>query len=142
MDPRVFPLTAAQLHEYWPKIKPELERLCRIAPAEWIPEDIYADVRQGVSFVYVVEVEGTECGFFVLRPQPSGELLLHIVGMFRDTPAHLRRRTMLEGICHIRQLAIQHKYTKITAFSRRRGATRLFERYGFHSVEVKFEMEI
>jgi hypothetical protein len=142
VDPRVFPLTAAQLHEYWPKLKPELERLYRIAPAEWIPEDIYADVRSGVSFVYVVEVEGTECGFFVLRPQSAGELLLHIVDMFRDAPAYLRRRTMLEGVCAIRQLAIQHKYTKVTALSQRRGATRLFERYGFHPVEVKFEMKI
>jgi hypothetical protein len=142
MNPVIFQVTPPMLHKDWVYIQPELVRLAnKTQQEEWIPEDIYADIRSGRSFCYTVSFADEPMGFFILQPQ-GPRLLLHIVCMLRSAPREFRRRVMNEGICYIRQLAIQGGYKTVTAFSRRIGALRYFEKFGFHQKEIQFEMKI
>jgi hypothetical protein len=62
--------------------------------------------------------------------------------MLRATPVDEHWGVMLEGISAIRQLAIEYKYKTVSAYSRRKGAERVFTKYGFKPVEIKFEMAV
>ena len=138
----VFQVAPDKLREYWPQVKEELTRLRRRFAVEWIEEDIYADIRNGLSYLYIVPFDEKPAGFYVLQPRRNGELLLHIVCMFRTAPRAAREAVMHKGVAEIRQTAIGAGYKKVVAYSVRPGATRYFRRFGFTPTEVKFEMKI
>lgn len=141
MSSSVFCVSPAQLHEYWGLVQPELVRLHKRFPAEWIPEDIYADIRGGASYLYVVSQDATPCGFYVLQPR-GRELLLHIIAMLKSAPKDKHYTTILAGLHELRQTAIAGKFQRVVAYSVRPGATRYFHKFGFTPTEVKFEMKI
>lgn len=50
----------------WDHVKPEVEKLLTRFPDEWIPEDLYADLRYGKATLFVLTDNGIK-GFFVVE---------------------------------------------------------------------------
>lgn len=57
-------IAAAQLHDYWPKIFPGLIDIKSRCSPTWLPEDIYAALRNGQAVLYML----SESAFCVLQP--------------------------------------------------------------------------
>ncbi len=58
-----------ELHVVWPTIKQGLEIILKKSSQEWIPEDVYMSIKQGVSILIMGFVNGRYLGFVIVRPQ-------------------------------------------------------------------------
>lgn len=58
----------AELHAYWPYVRPRLEIVARRARARWIAEDVYTALKNGAATLHIAEAGDEYLGLLVLRP--------------------------------------------------------------------------
>jgi hypothetical protein len=58
------PIAAEQIREFWPWVRDGLEQLRARFHEHWIPEDVYASLRGGHSFLFII---GDELGFIIFQ---------------------------------------------------------------------------
>jgi hypothetical protein len=59
------PVAPAQIGAVWPRLRAPMSEI--ESPDGWLAEDVYCTLRQGGATLYLVEIEGEEVGFVVLR---------------------------------------------------------------------------
>ena len=61
----------------WPFVRFGCEKVLEKTNDRWIPEDVYMELRSASAFLYMIENEGDEVGFLVVRrvADPDGPAL-------------------------------------------------------------------
>lgn len=62
---------AAAVREVWGFVRDGLARILDKTDDDWIPEDVYAEVRSGASALFVIYDDDVRIGFIVLQVWPA-----------------------------------------------------------------------
>ena len=107
----------ADIRQKWDFVRPGLERMCERMDTGWRPEDVYADCKHGVAWLYLAE--GDE-GFMVVREHinmHSAERSMYVWVMYAYEGENAIDRYMPD----LDKLARENGYTKVIMDSPRRG---------------------
>ncbi len=127
----------AELHSWWPLVRPGLERVRSKARASWLAEDIYSAVRTGAATMHVGYIDQRYAGVLVLtiNTEPfTAERSLLIWAVYTCHPLALR-----QGLADVRAMAARAGVRKLVFHSPRRGWSRRLAAEGFQISEMKFE---
>jgi hypothetical protein len=137
MEWKLIQVNAADLHAYWPQVRPGLERVRRKAGGSWICEDIYSAVRSGAATMHVGYIDQRYAGVLVLtvdRDQFTAERSLLIWAAYTCHPLALGH-----GLADVKAMAVRAGLGKVVFHSPRRGWMRRLAAEGFGIAEMKFE---
>lgn len=118
-------IPADQLRAWWPSIKPGLDKIKTTSPENWIVEDVYTDLFNGKSMIWVCIDNDRYKGFFVL--QPMG-LTMHV---WAGYTLENNQQIVENGLKYIKILASQANAKFITFSSHRNGWQRRAAQLGF-----------
>jgi hypothetical protein len=127
----------AQLHSWWPLVRPGLEQVRRKAKACWLCEDIYTAVRSGGATMHVGYIDQRYAGVLVLtiNTDPfTSERSLLIWAAYTCHPLALGL-----GLAEVKAMAARAGLRKLVFHSPRRGWSRRLAAEGFEISEMKFE---
>jgi hypothetical protein len=114
-----------KLRAWWPSIRPGLDKIKTRSPEDWIVEDVYTDLFNGKSMIWVAIDNNRFEGFFVL--QPMG-ITMHVwAGYSLENSKHL----IEDALKYIKVLAGQANAKFITFSSHRNGWQRRAAQLGF-----------
>ena len=111
------------LRNWWPFVRPGLEKIKTKSTEPWIPEDVYADCYSQRSLLWVLFSNDKPVGFVVL--QPNGDTL-HVWCGFSYEGGWLET-----GWEHIQQIAKLQGLKKVSFESNRRGWDKVAGKMGF-----------
>lgn len=114
-----------QLRAWWPSLRPGLDKIKTRSPENWIVEDVYTDLFNGRSMVWVCIDNDRYAGFFVL--QPMG-LTMHV---WAGYTLENNQQIVENGLKYIKILASQANAKFITFSSHRNGWQRRAAQLGF-----------
>ena len=114
-----------QLRAWWPSLRPGLDKIKTRSPKNWIVEDVYTDLFNGKSMVWVCIDNDRYAGFFVL--QPMG-LTMHV---WAGYTLENNQQIVENGLKYIKILASQANAKFITFSSHRNGWQRRAAQLGF-----------
>lgn len=114
-----------QLRAWWPSIRPGLDKIKTRSPENWIVEDVYTDLFNGKSMIWVCIDNDRYRGFFVL--QPMG-LTMHV---WAGYTLENNQQIVENGLKYIKILASQANAKFITFSSHRNGWQRRAAQLGF-----------
>lgn len=118
-------IPADQLRAWWPSIRPGLDKIKTTSPENWIVEDVYTDLFNGKSMIWVCIDNDRYKGFFVL--QPMG-LTMHV---WAGYTLENNQQIVENGLKYIKILASQANAKFITFSSHRNGWQRRAAQLGF-----------
>ncbi len=129
----------SDLHIWWHLVRPGLEILAGKASDGWIPEDIYAALKAGGSFLHICTDDGAFAGFVVLTPiQGFKEKRCHIWAAYSTNP---KSDAVEAYLGDIERVGEQMGARKITFSSPRRWDRRL-EKYGYKATVTTYEKDM
>ena len=114
-----------QLRAWWSSLRPGLDKIKTRSPENWIVEDVYTDLFNGKSMVWVCIDNDRYAGFFVL--QPMG-LTMHV---WAGYTLENNQQIVENGLKYIKILASQANAKFITFSSHRNGWQRRAAQLGF-----------
>ena len=114
-----------ELRNWWPFIKPGLEKVKAKSPENWIVEDVYVDCFNQKSMLWVLIEDKRFVGFFIL--QPLGNTMHIWVGWTLEN----NQQIVENGIKYIKDLSRQGGMKYLTFSSHRRGWDKRSKQYGF-----------
>jgi hypothetical protein len=114
-----------ELRNWWPSIKPGLEKVKTKSPENWIVEDVYVDCFNQKSMLWVLIEDKRFVGFFIL--QPLGNTMHIWVGWTLEN----NQQIVENGIKYIKDLSRQGGMKYLTFSSHRRGWDKRSKQYGF-----------
>jgi len=114
-----------QLRAWWPSVRPGLDKIKTRSPENWIVEDVYTDLFNGKSMIWVCIENNHYKGFFVL--QPMG-LTMHV---WAGYTLENNQQIVENGLKYIKILASQANAKFITFSSHRNGWQRRAAQLGF-----------
>jgi len=114
-----------ELRNWWPSIKPGLEKVKTKSPENWIVEDVYVDCFNQKSMLWVLIEDKRFVGFFIL--QPLGNTMHIWVGWTLEN----NQQIVENGLKYIKILASQANSKYITFSSHRAGWQRRAAQLGF-----------
>lgn len=114
-----------QLRAWWPSVRPGLDKIKTRSPENWIVEDVYTDLFNGKSMIWVVIEDNRYKGFFVL--QPMGQTM-HV---WAAHTLENNQQIVENGLKYIKILASQANAKFITFSSHRNGWQRRAAQLGF-----------
>jgi hypothetical protein len=130
-------INPAELHAWWPLVRPGLERVRTKARASWLCEDVYSAVQTARATMHVGYIDQRYAGVLVLTVNTdpfSGERSLLIWAVYTREPAALSL-----GLADVKQIAARAGLGKLVFHSPRRGWARRLAAEGFEITEMKFE---
>lgn len=112
----------AQLRPVWPTVRRELKNILKKSPEDWIPEDVYADLREGRALLFQAKDDDRTVGGAVLRPQGVTLLAWAVWGVagYRE-----------EAIRELKTVARNVRCTEILFETKRRGWDKVAPKLGF-----------
>ena len=113
------------LRAWWPSLRPGLDKIKTRSPENWIVEDVYTDLFNGKSMLWVCIDNDRYAGFFVL--QPMG-LTMHV---WAGYTLENNQQIVENGLKYIKILASQANAKFITFSSHRNGWQRRAAQLGF-----------
>jgi hypothetical protein len=111
------------LRNWWHFVRPGLEDILKKSPEYWIPEDVYTDLFNGRSQLWVFSENNYPVGFAILENKQTE---LHCWCGWANSNGHFKNA--VECVSEIAK-ASGHKY--LTFESRRTGWDRLAPQFGF-----------
>lgn len=114
-----------QLRAWWPSVRPGLDKIKTRSPENWIVEDVYTDLFNGKSMIWVLVEDNRYKGFFVL--QPMG-LTMHV---WAGYSLENNQQIVENSLKYIKILAGQANAKYITFSSHRNGWQRRAAQLGF-----------
>lgn len=114
-----------QLRAWWPSLRPGLDKIKTRSPENWIVEDVYTDLFNGKSMLWVCIDNDRYAGFFVL--QPMG-LTMHV---WAGYTLENNQQIVENSLKYIKILASQANAKFITFSSHRNGWQRRAAQLGF-----------
>lgn len=67
MSVSILPVAPEALHDTWPWVRDGLLEVIKRGKERWIPEDVYAALRNATAHLYLVQRNAEEMGFLVLQ---------------------------------------------------------------------------
>ena len=134
------PVSPAQLHDIWGVVRSEMEVAASHSLGEWIPEDCYSGIQQGVLSLFLWIVDSRYAGFIVLQKKQlfSGPVL-HIFALYViDEYGEYIDANMTQ----VDAIATKIGAKKITFQSPRRGWERRCKSLGFEAKSINYEREV
>lgn len=113
------------LRAWWLALRPGLDKIKTKSPENWIVEDVYVDLFNGKSMIWVCIDNSRYAGFFVL--QPMG-LTMHV---WAGYTLENNQQIVENGLKYIKILASQANAKFITFSSHRNGWQRRAAQLGF-----------
>lgn len=137
---RLFGVESTKLHVWWPLVRTGLEEIVRRTSPEWIPEDIYASLRQGEHTLLLGYEGELYIGFAIVgrRNSPfSGRPVMFVWAAYTQVPNRLGPfiEDLLQG-------AKSQGYKDVVFQSPRIGWQRLLKSHGFRLREYIFECKL
>lgn len=120
-----------ELREQWAWVKLGLERVRDKGHSEWIVEDIYCDLYESRSLLWIATEGDVNTGFMVLQPMGS---TMHVWA------AYMESGSLEQGFEHIKNIAKLGNCNKLTFSSNRVGWAKRAKRMGF--VQKVWELTI
>lgn len=114
-----------QLRDWWPSVRPGLDKIKTKSPENWIVEDVYTDLFNGKSMIWVLIEDNRYKGFFVL--QPMG-MTMHV---WAGYSLENSQQIVENSLKYIKILAGQANAKYITFSSHRSGWQRRAAQLGF-----------
>ena len=114
-----------EIRNWWPTIKPGLDEIKLKSPEPWIVEDVYVDLFNQKSMLWIALENMHFVGFFILQP------LGHEVHVWAAWTLENDYQVVEKGLQFIKNMA-RNSNAKYLTFSRhRRGWDRRAKAYGF-----------
>ena len=113
------------IRAWWSSLRPGLDKIKTKSPENWIVEDVYVDLFNGKSMIWVCIDNDRYAGFFVL--QPMG-LTMHV---WAGYTLENNQQIVENGLKYIKILASQANAKFITFSSHRSGWQRRAAQLGF-----------
>lgn len=114
-----------KLRAWWPSIRPGLDKIKTRSPEDWIVEDVYTDLFNAKSMIWVAIENDRYEGFFVL--QPMG-MTMHV---WAGYSLENSQQIVEDALKYIKILAGQANAKYITFSSHRNGWQRRAAQLGF-----------
>ena len=114
-----------ELRNWWPTIKPGLEEIKAKSPEPWIVEDVYVDLFNQKSMLWIALENMHFVGFFILQP------LGHEVHVWAAWTLENDYQVVEKGLQFIKNMARNSNAKYLTFSSHRRGWDRRAKAYGF-----------
>lgn len=114
-----------QLRAWWPSLRPGLDKIKTRSPENWIVEDVYTDLFNGKSMVWVCIDNDRYAGFFVLQPMGT---TMHV---WAGYTLENNQQIVENSLKYIKILASQANAKFITFSSHRNGWQRRAAQLGF-----------
>lgn len=133
----LIPIASTQLGAVWSRVREPLLTLSR--GDGWIPEDIYCACMQGGATLYMIDIDGAEAGFLVLRSINDFDgrrLHIWVLHARSDVDVMAEFSTELDGIGR------SINAVRITFGTTRRGWEKVAPRYHFSVRETVYQREI
>ncbi len=133
-------VNSAELHAWWPLVRPGLERVRARARASWLCEDIYSAVRTGGATMHVGYIDQRYAGVLVLtiNVDPfTAEKSLLVWAAYTCHPLALQY-----GLADVTAMAARAGLRKVVFHSPRRAWSRRLAADGFVISEMKFERTV
>ncbi len=88
------PVDARELARAWPFVRTGLQAIIDKTGDDWLPEDVYAEIKAGITGLFLLEYAGETIGFICLQvwPQHHSGPRLFIRAMWTIPGAGLRHR--------------------------------------------------
>lgn len=71
MSLNLTPVDPRYLRDVWGYVRAGLERIVAKTRDDWLPEDVYAELRAGQSALYEIDIATERVGFVVLQAWPA-----------------------------------------------------------------------
>lgn len=126
------------LHDHWDTIKEGLEKLSRIGD-NWLPEDVYSEIKTGTSFLHIGYQDNEYKGFLVtqhIQSRSGIELNIWVCYSYGRSEDKLLESAMPT----VEQWARNINAKRITFYSPRKGWLR--KDFGFKPQTTKFSKEV
>lgn len=114
-----------EIRNWWATIKPGLEEIKLKSPEPWIVEDVYVDLFNQKSMLWVALEDRHFVGFFVLQP------LGHELHIWAAWSLENDYQVVEKGLQFIKNMARTSNAKYLTFSSHRRGWDRRASHYGF-----------
>ena len=114
-----------EIRNWWPTIKPGLDEIKQKSPGPWIVEDIYVDLFNQKSMLWIALENMHFVGFFVL--QPAGQEL----DIWAAWALENDYQRVEKGLQFIKNMAKHSNVKYLTFSSQRQGWQRKAKQYGF-----------
>ena len=145
-DPQFIPVLPESLHSFWPFIKTGLTDIHKIAPCDWLDEDIFSVIRTGNAECWIVERGRRRLGFFIayIERRPYSGTPDYFIWIAWGLPLRDRKPedrfafALRSALKFVRDRAKQLNCEYVTAMSPRPGLMR----YGFKPHMTRFRMSL
>lgn len=126
-----------QLHAVWDFVRRGLLAIIEKTGDDWLPEDIYSELRAGASALFLIDVGDEQVGFVVLQvwPQYHSGPRLFVRALWCEPGALVEHQEAVEQ--KLRELAL-----KCGARAVRMNSPRRWDRAGWKLKQSIFEMEV
>jgi hypothetical protein len=114
-----------EIRNWWPTIKPGLDEIKEKSPEPWIVEDVYVDLFNQKSMLWVALENKHFVGFFVLQP------LGHELHIWAAWAIENDYKKVEKGLEFIKKMARNSDVKYLTFSSHRQGWQRRAKHYGF-----------
>jgi hypothetical protein len=114
-----------QIRDYWPLIRPGLDEIKTKSPENWIVEDVYVDLFNQKSMMWIALKNKQFAGFFVLQP------LGHELHIWAAWTVENDYQVVEKGLQFIKNMAKNTNARFVTFSSHRRGWERRAATIGF-----------
>lgn len=114
-----------EIRNWWPTIKPGLDEIKLKSPEPWIVEDVYVDLFNQKSMLWIALENMHFVGFFILQP------LGHEVHVWAAWTLENDYQLVDSGLKYIKDMARQAGMKYLTFSSHRQGWQRRAKDYGF-----------
>lgn len=114
-----------EIRNWWPTIKPGLDEIKQKSPEPWIVEDVYVDLFNQKSMLWIALENMHFVGFFILQP------LGHEVHVWAAWTLENDYQVVEKGLQFIKNMARNSNAKYLTFSSHRRGWDRRAKAYGF-----------
>jgi len=132
-------INPVNLHHVWPRIREGLEKVRANTSENWLPEDIYAAIKAGISHLHVGMLGERYEGFIVTTPSVAADgPVLHIWACYSAADIGL----LDDGIEQIETWAVAMNAKRITFHSPRKGWDKAGEKIGFRPVSTIYAKEV
>lgn len=135
---QLVPIAPQQLGAVWPRLREQVAS--EFSPSDgWLPEDVYMAIKLGGANLYLIQIDGVEAGFLVLRTiQDFDGPHLHIWLLYARSDVDV----MAEFSDEIDLIAKGINASIVTFGTTRRGWAKVAPRYQFTQREVIYQREV
>ena len=139
-DVNLTPIDPKKISATWSFIRRGCEKVLEKTNDRWMPEDVYMELRSGTAFLYMLEQDGDELGFLVVRRvmDPDGPVLF--VWIMYTEPGLMREDDNWKMVMsEVDALARSIGAKRICHYSSRSG----FEKHGAFTLKMHiYEREV